>query len=248
MASSVAADIKIDPSNTTEAQIEEFLKGLYAIENLSLEELNEWYEFLRYKGFSRSEVIAELYRKVSDVKIAQQIILLCGIQGPQRAALAKLPNGRTVQSYGIPASGMKGSKGISCQRITAATADLCAFLMKKLNVPKRLNLPCPAWLQFPSAGSITMPDDLRQAHYEFANRFSTVIGGVFNEQIYMQMMTNSYLNPKLKLFDSYSLSEVSALVPVPVAAPVFDPNRGSVGPTKTTASEKVKTQTPKGRG
>jgi hypothetical protein len=235
----MATDVKIEAPTA-----EEFFKNLYEIQLISEEELKEWYEFLRYKGFDRNDVIVELYKKVIDVKIAQQIILLCGIQGPQRAAIAKLPNGRTVASYGIPASGMKGSKGISCQRITAATADLCAFFMKKLNVPKRLNLPCPAWLQFPSAGSITMPEDLRQAHYEFAMRFSTVIGGVFNEQIYMQMMTNSYLNPKLKLFDNYSLSDVSS-APVPVPAPVFDPNRGSVGATKTSATEKSKT--PKGR-
>jgi hypothetical protein len=234
----MALDVKIESS------IEEFHKKLYEVEQITDDELKDWYEFLRYKGFDKNEVIAELQRKVGDIKICQQIILLCGMQGPQRAAITKLPNGRVVSSYGIPASGMKGSKGISCQRITAATADLCAYFMKKTNVPKRLNLPCPAWLQFPGAGSIKLPEDLRQDHYEFSVRFSTVIGGVFNEQIYMQMMNNAYLDPKLKLFDSYTLSDISS-APVPVPAPVFDSNRGSVGSTKTSATEKSKT--PKGR-
>jgi len=185
----------------TDNDFENYFRDLYAIENIQEEEIQEWYQSYCYKGFDRKKVIQELRRKVPDIKIAQQIIMICGLLGPQRAAQVKLINGKTIASYGIPASGMKGNEGVSCQRITAATADLCAYFLKKTNVPKRLNLPCPAWLQFPSAGSIILSEPLREMHLEFSRRFSTVIGGVFNEQIYLQMMTNAYLDPKLRLFD-----------------------------------------------
>jgi len=214
-----------------------YVRNLYDISNISEEELRLWNETYSYKGFDRVRVMKDLMRKVPDVKDAQQIILVCGLLGPQRASLVKLISGRTVANYGIPASGMKGSDGLSCQRITAATADLCAFLLKKINVPKRLNVPCPGWLQFPSAGSITLPEDLRQMHIDFARRFSTVIGGVFNEQIYEQMMANSYLDMNLNLFDG-SRVEQKIEVSTPTPAPSFNPARGDVGVTKTSYTNK----------
>jgi len=220
-------------------ELSEFMTNLYDVRQINDDEVKEWYEAMRYKGFDRKKVLRELWKKIGDIKVIQQIVIACGILGPQRAALAKLPNGRTINSLGIPASGLKGSEGISCQRITSATADLCAYFLKKVNFPKRLNLPCPGWLQFPSAGSIVLPNELRLAHQEFAIRFSNVIGGVFNEQIYMQMVSNSYLDPKLKLFDEpILLIQSSASIPTP--APIFDPNRGSVGPTKSGATERIK--------
>jgi len=230
------------PDNKEEPDFVNFVNGLYDITKLNDEEIKLWNETYSYKGFDRRKVLKDLFKKVGDVKVAQQIILICGLLGPQRASLVKLLNNRTVASYGIPASGMKGSDGVSCQRITAATADLCAFLLKQVNVPKRLNLPCPGWLQFPSAGSIKLPNDLREMHFEFARRFSTVIGGVFNEQIYEQMMANSYLNENLHLFDTY-VADVSApaqTLTIPPVAQTFNPSRGTVGPTKTTDTERAK--------
>lgn len=179
----------------------DWFKSLYNVSEISDDELREWYNVYQYQGFNRTEVLAELKHKVDDVKICQQIIVVCALRGPQRAAATKLMNGRLISSYGIPASGMKGSKGISCQRVTAATADLAAYFLKRLNAPKRLNLECPGWLQFPSAGSIILPEPYRTLHLEFANKFSPVIGGVFNEQIYMQMVANAYLDPSLNLFN-----------------------------------------------
>jgi hypothetical protein len=225
-------------ARTESKGFEEWKVQLYAVQELKEEEISDWYETYKYKGFEREQVLKELREKVQDIRIAQQIIMICGMQGPQRAALVKLSNGRVISSYGIPASGLKGSKGVSCQRITAATADLCAFFLKKVDIPKRLPLTLPGWLQFPSAGSINLPEDLRIQHIEFSRRFSTVIGGVFNEQIYQQMVNNSYLSPNLHLFDDYVSQPVAQLVSLPPPAPVFNPNRGSVGRTKTTDSSK----------
>jgi hypothetical protein len=205
----------------TETKQSNYFDRLYAEAIISDEDLMSLYDEIRYHGFDRNQVLKELELKVPDTKVAMYIVLTCALNGPQRAVNSKLPGGRTPGSYGIPASGMQRTKGISCQRITAATADLAAFLMKRLNVPKRLNLDCPGWLQFPSAGSITMPPIYRQQHIEFSRRFSTVIGGTFNESIYMQMINNSYIKPELKelLFDNVELEKVQVNPIIPPIAP-----------------------------
>jgi len=240
------ADIKVrETKRNTDEEVLKYVTDLYDVSKITEEEITQWNESYSYKGFDRVKVLKDLMGKVPDVKTAQQIIMVCGLLGPQRAALVKLLNGRTINSYGIPASGMKGSTGVSCQRITAATADLCAYLLKKVNIPKRLNVPLPGWLQFPSAGSIKLPNDLREMHVDFARRFSTVIGGIFNEQIYTQMMANVYLDPKLNLFVDYeqALSQPAPSGLIPEPAPSFVPGR-NVGPPKTADSERVRPSRP----
>jgi len=187
-----------------------FMNGVYDVMSTSDEDILGWYEAYAYKAFNRIAVLKSLMRKVPDPKVVQQIVMICGLLGPKRAAEVKLLNGKTISSYGIPASGAKGSEGVSCQRITAATADLCAYFLKKSSVPKRLNHPCPGWLQFPAAGSITLPDDLREQHIDFSRKFTVLIGGSFNEQIYSQMMMNSYLDKKLSLFDTSTILVTSS--------------------------------------
>jgi len=185
----------------TEEDFKQWLDAVYSVDTFTDEELIGYYELLRYKGFDRNVVLRQLQAKAPDRSIATQLIILCALQGPVRASKTKLSNGLTPVQIGIPASGAQGTQAISCQRITAATADLAAYYLKKFGVAKRLNHPCPGWLQFPSAGSIKLPDDLRRVHMDFSARFSDIIGGVFNEQIYMTMAANSYLSPNLHLFD-----------------------------------------------
>jgi hypothetical protein len=174
-----------------------YVTELYDTEKISNDEFDSWIQSYSYKGFDRKQVLRELRKKVPDPKVAQQIILICGLLGPQRASRMQLQNGKMVSSYGIPASGMKGTDGISCQRITAATADLCALFLKRAGIPKRVNVACPAWLQFPSAGSLPLTNELRIQHIEFSQKFSTLIGGIFNDQIYFQMSQNSYCDQKI---------------------------------------------------
>lgn len=206
MASSVAQDVgMVRPAvegvpEDMRAGIDGWLVELYKT-TITQDDLNAIYDMVRYKGFNREEVLLQLRKAVPDPKDAMALVLVCSLQGPQRASKTKLPNGKSPLEMGIPASGGQGKLVLTCNKITAATADLAAYYMKRLNVPKRLDIELPGWLQFPSAGSITMSDALKRQHIEFSRRFSIIIGGEFQEQIYMQMQANSYLNPSLHLFE-----------------------------------------------
>jgi hypothetical protein len=181
-------------------ELNKWVSELYEIK-ISDEELTLYYDSFKYKGFDKDLILNQLKTLCNnDHKIATQLILLCALQGPQRASLIQLTNGKTPVQMGISASGQQGTQKISCQRITAATADLAAFLLKKMNVPKRMNIQLPGWLQFPSAGSIKLPNNLRELHVEFSKKFSVLIGGEFREDIYQQMWNNAYYDEKLNLF------------------------------------------------
>lgn len=182
-----------------EKKTQDWLTGLYQLDLFTQDELVQFYDLIKYQGYNRDEVIAELQVKVPDKKLVVQIIIACAVRGPVKAYECKLSNGRTIGEMGIM-RGSKGKKGLTCGRISAATADLAAFYLKKLSFPKRLNLALPGWLQFPSAGAIKLPRILREQHLEFAKEFSKRIGGEHNEQIYSQMEENSYYNENLSLF------------------------------------------------
>jgi hypothetical protein len=170
---------------------------------MSGDDLKECYELFRYQGFNRDIILRELMIKCnSDVNIATELIILCALRGPRAASEIKLSSGKTPRSMNIPASGAKGSKSLSCSRITAATADLAAYYLKQLDVPKKISTSlCPAYLQFPSAGSISLTSELRSLHKQFSIEFSSRIKGEFNEDIYQIMIDNSYLDTRLNLFN-----------------------------------------------
>jgi hypothetical protein len=183
-----------------EENLDDWMKRMYDISDIKEEDLQEIYQNLRYKGFDRVEVLRELARKFPEKSLFTQAVIVCALQGPRRASLIKLSGGKSLSEMGVQASGMKGARGLSCARITAATADLAAYYLKRLNVPKKVQVDCPAWLQFPSAGSISLPRTLRDQHREFSAIFSTKIKGEFNEDIYSQMEINAYYKQELNLF------------------------------------------------
>jgi hypothetical protein len=178
----------------------EWIVKLYDMSTITNEELKSMYESFAYQGFNRSEILILMSKIFPNHRLAVEAILAVALRGPSAGSKVRLSNNKTLSDMGIPASKGKGTKILTCSRIQAATADLAASMMKKLNVPKRMDLLCPAWLQFPSAGSIKLPDHLRSQHREFAEKFSKTIGGVFNEQIYTQMAMNAYLDETLNLF------------------------------------------------
>lgn len=180
--------------------VNKWLADLYDISKITGDDIKQFWEAFSYKGFNRNDVLRQLSVLIKDKRTAMELVIVGAIAGPQRGANLKLSNGKTPIEMGIPASGRQGKKDLTLNKITAATADLAAWFLKQMAVPKRMNLDLPGWLQFPSAGSITMPQAYRDQHMEFSRRFSKLIGGEFNDQIYMQMFANSYLDPKLNLF------------------------------------------------
>lgn len=182
-----------------------WLSGIYDPKAITEEEMMDMYETARYHGFNRDLMLKKLFEKIPDRKLCIQIIITCAINGPTRAAKIKLRNNKTLEEMGIPASKQQKTENLSCQRITSSTADLAAYYLKKLDFPKRIiDEECPGWLQFPSAASIKMSTSMREKHISFSKKFSKTISlgkDNFNDSIYGQMISNAYLDEKLKLFD-----------------------------------------------
>jgi len=189
-----------DVPEVKEEDLNPWVESLYQTMNITDDEVKEMWEAFSYKGFNRIDVLKQLRVLFPDPRLAMRVVVLIALRGPQQGSTIKLPNGKTLIEMGVPASGGQGTKVLTCNKIQAATADLAAFFLKRMNVPKRLNLPLPGWLQFPSAGGINLAQELRDQHIEFSKRFSVLIGGSFQEQIYMQMQANAYLDPRLRLF------------------------------------------------
>jgi len=186
-----------------EKKLEEWLAQMYDTNDISEDIIKGLWEMFSYKGFNRTDVMKQLHVMFGNNKrLFVDLVVVTALRGPQAASRIQLSNGKTPIEIGIPASGGKGSKKLTLNKIQAATADLAAYFLKRMKVPKRVNVDCPAWLQFPSAAAVTMPRALRDQHIEFHKRFSVLIGGIFNEQIYTTIESNSYLDPKLNLFDN----------------------------------------------
>jgi hypothetical protein len=199
-ADTVPAAVSEIPEDKKE-EIDAWLKELYDPKYATVESINQMWEALAYKGFDRVTVVKQLKKLTRDMKIVIELIVVTALRGPQAASNVKLSNGRTPKEMGVPASGAQGTKILTLNKILSATADLAAFYLKKMNVPKRVASSLPGWLQFPSAGSIKLPKDTRDQHMEFSIKFSSLIGGAFQEQIYVQMENNAYLDERLHLFD-----------------------------------------------
>lgn len=180
--------------------IQDWMRSLYQVDQYTDDFVAQMNEQFSYKGFNRHDVLKQLKERIQDNSLVAQIIVATALRGPQVASGIKLLNGRTPASMGIPASNQKGSRNLSLNKVLAATADIAAYFLKKMKVPKRINMDLDAHLQFPSAGSIKMSDELRVKHKEFCVKFSKLIGGEFNEQIYDQMVINSYYDENLKIF------------------------------------------------
>jgi hypothetical protein len=198
----------VPPNKTSQGRVEskadtfgEWVSGLYKTD-LPEPEIMSMYESLKYQGFNRVETLKNIMLLNLTKRLLIELVILCALRGPVQASKTPLSNGSTPISMGIFGNGGKGKRALTCGKISAATADLAAYYLKIINVPKRItSSELPGWLQFPAAGSIKLPNNLRDLHLNFSKEFSKVIGGAFNEQIYSNMIINSYLDPNLKLFE-----------------------------------------------
>jgi hypothetical protein len=190
----------LEDKQSSDINYDMWLKSIYSVKNFSEDDVKLLYEAVEYQGFNREIVLRQLYSMVKDTRVVTQIVMAIALRGPNAGSKLMLTNGLTCERMGIPATGGRGTKKLTCNKIQAATADLAAYYLKKFNAPKRIPVDCPGFLQFPSAAAIKMPDELRAQHIVFAQKFSQVIGGKFNEQIYAQMTSKAYLEPSLQLF------------------------------------------------
>jgi len=185
-----------------------WVEDLY-VNLLTDEDLKVSYEAFKFIGFNRDEVMEQIYQTFKEIHIVSEVVVAIALRGPVAANNLRLSNGRSISSYGIAPNGGRRNKLLTGNKIQAATADLAAFYLKKLNIPKRISsLLCPSWLQFPSAGSLPLDGILRQQHLEFAIQFSKLITqgpntvgnavGGFNQQIYDQMVNNTYCDDRLR--------------------------------------------------
>lgn len=150
---------------------------------------------IRYQGFNREEFIREALTKITP----HQMLRLALIGAIRGANMNKIMSSSAAIDEDIArlAAGdllkrtARRSGDITILRCTSAIPQWCAYYMAQAGVVKKVPASaCPSWLQFPSAAALPMSAQLRHAHIQFSIAFSKVIGGVFNENIYMAMFNN----------------------------------------------------------
>jgi hypothetical protein len=83
-------------------------------------------------------------------------------------------------------------RDLTILRCTSSIPHWCAFYMLKADVAKKLNMDCPAALQFPGAASLPMSREVRLQHLNFCATFSSLLpNGTFNMNIYLTAMSNA---------------------------------------------------------
>lgn len=162
---------------------------------------------IKYQGFNREEYIKSSLAKIT----VHQLLRLALIGAIRGANMEKIIKGSKqmdadlvqIVKDNIVVRSARRSDDITILRCTAAIPQWVAYFMGQSAVVKKFQLACPACLQFPAAGSLPMSPRIRSLHVQFAIHFSRVIGGDFNENIYMAMFNNqislSEISDELKL-------------------------------------------------
>jgi len=150
---------------------------------------------IKYQGFNRDEFISAALVKITPHQMIR-LALIGSIRGANfekiskssisiEADILELVNAGTVMRRA------KKSTDITILRCSAAIPQWTAYFMGTAGVPKKFgSLSCPSVLQFSAAGALPMSATVRAQHVQFAIHFSRVIGGDFNENIYMAMVNN----------------------------------------------------------
>jgi len=181
-------------------EVEDWMKNVYKMATSSSDEWwGRWRDKIEYQGFSRELVLVQLSKLMSfeDMITASTMIAL---RGPKKAAGMKvLSDGKSLKDLGIAINAAKESNILTVSRMLSATADLAAYGLYRMKVPKRLlDSDCPAFLQFPAAGALLNEAPImKKKHLKFCQEFSEKIGGEFNEDIYDQMLRNGYCDVEI---------------------------------------------------
>jgi len=152
-------------------------------------------EGIKYQGFNRDEFIRNALTKISP-SLMIRLALLGSIRGANFEKIVKSASSMDADiieanQRNLVVRRARKSEDITILRCSAAIPQWTAYYMGISGVSKKFgNLALPASLQFPAAGSMPMSAQVRAMHVEFSVHFSRVIGGDFNENIYMAMVNN----------------------------------------------------------
>jgi hypothetical protein len=150
---------------------------------------------IKYQGFNRDEFIRSSIARISASQMLR-LALMGAIRGANfdkisRSSAAIDGDLSRLASSGTIKRTARRADDITILRCTSAIPQWAAYYMSQVGVVKKLpGIQCPAFLQFPAAASLPMSGQLRHAHVQFSIQFSKVIGGIFNENIYMAMFNN----------------------------------------------------------
>lgn len=151
---------------------------------------SEFIENISYQGFNRHEYI-RFALTVLTVSQFCRFAVMGAIRGSNFQKI--LDNSLSIDvdlkdlvNRGTIVKTPKRKNDLSILRCTASIPHWCAYFLMGSNIaPKLADVNLPAFLQFPAAASLPMSSDLRAAHIEFSIKFSQLIGGAFNANIYL---------------------------------------------------------------
>lgn len=153
----------------------------------------DWLEDFTYKGFDRKKVVEDAYSKVRNVTTLQKIGVVVNLRGPV-AASNMIIDGFALKQ--LPKSA-PGKQIATLNGLGASLIDYTAAILKIKGANKRIkDHPLPACLQFPAAGALPLNTELRKLHMDFSEKFSKLIRGEFNTDIYKAMVENAYCSVK----------------------------------------------------
>jgi len=173
-------------------EYEEIVKTIL---NTSGDELEKIWDEMSYHGYDREKIMKSVIgryklKKIEILAFATAVAL----RGPKKAesiVFESLDNTSLIAKKIVRRS--KLSKwDVTPSRLCCAFADIAAWMMKKFDVPKRLDHNLPGWLQFPAAACIKLPEKYRRLHRDWSEKFSLVIGGKFREDLYNLMVDNAF--------------------------------------------------------
>jgi hypothetical protein len=157
--------------------------------------MNAFISAIEYQGFNRLYYIG-VALSVMSVSLFCRFAILGAIRGSNFTRIVdtceQMPADMISKftSLGFVKTPKKKDH-LTILRCTASIPHWCAFYMNEAGVAKKLNMLCPASIQFPGAASLPMSREVRIQHIEFCVAFSSLLpGGAFRVSIYLTAMGN----------------------------------------------------------
>jgi len=149
---------------------------------------------IKYQGFNREEFISTTLSVISPLQLIR-LALIGSIRGANFEKILKSSSSIDADIVSLIKNNVvvrraKEASDITILRCVAAIPEWVAYFMGTAGVTKKLQVSCPAALQFPAAAALPMSATVRTQHVQFSVHFSRAIGGVFNDNIYMAMVNN----------------------------------------------------------